>query len=357
MSFWSSIGNALGKVGSSVLGGIPIVGDVVGSLVNANATKKANQANMRNSLELARVQNEYNVQNWRMQNDYNSPASQMKRLQEAGLNPNLVYGNGADNTASSISSPSVHQSDYRPVNYGDTFHSIADSLARYLQLQKMSLENKNLASQNDKTIAEIDSVKALTQGYGYNNDYLRQTLLDRVEGISLANDLSRGNISLTGARVRNTNAGTRQIESAIRLNNANVRLIKSKTKLTDAQVSEVNQRINESVSRIILNLARAKNVNTETALRAAMSPYIVNKIAGEAMSAMSKGSFDSALYSDSRYVDSIVEKSLSDRDIRNLEYLITKEKLFDVGHGLDTLTGSPFKIAGRFYNSFLNLFK
>ena len=43
----------------------------------------------------------HNVEMWNMQNAYNTPSSQMERLQAAGLNPNLVYGNGgATNTAS-----------------------------------------------------------------------------------------------------------------------------------------------------------------------------------------------------------------------------------------------------------------
>lgn len=37
-----------------------------------------------------------NLSDWHMQNQYNSPAEQMKRLKAAGLNPHLVYGNGAD---------------------------------------------------------------------------------------------------------------------------------------------------------------------------------------------------------------------------------------------------------------------
>lgn len=42
----------------------------------------------------------HNVEMWNMQNAYNTPSAQMERLQAAGLNPNLVYGNGgATNTA------------------------------------------------------------------------------------------------------------------------------------------------------------------------------------------------------------------------------------------------------------------
>lgn len=42
---------------------------------------------------------------WNMQNSYNSPQAQIARLQEAGLNPNLVYGSGA--VANSTSAPNV----------------------------------------------------------------------------------------------------------------------------------------------------------------------------------------------------------------------------------------------------------
>lgn len=36
-----------------------------------------------------------NVEMWNMQNAYNAPSAQMQRLGDAGLNPNLVYGNGS----------------------------------------------------------------------------------------------------------------------------------------------------------------------------------------------------------------------------------------------------------------------
>lgn len=38
---------------------------------------------------------EHDVQMWNSANYYNSPEQQMARLEKAGLNPNLVYGNGS----------------------------------------------------------------------------------------------------------------------------------------------------------------------------------------------------------------------------------------------------------------------
>lgn len=54
-------------------------------------------------------QRQWSLDDWNMQNEYNSPTSQMARLREAGLNPNLVYGKGADNTAMAINKPQAQQ--------------------------------------------------------------------------------------------------------------------------------------------------------------------------------------------------------------------------------------------------------
>lgn len=47
----------------------------------------------------------YNLELWNYQNAYNSPAEQMKRYQDAGLNPNLIYQQ--QNTASAPASASA----------------------------------------------------------------------------------------------------------------------------------------------------------------------------------------------------------------------------------------------------------
>jgi len=64
--------------------------DIAGSALQYKYQKK-----------LAEQQNQFNLDMWKMQNEYNSPAAQMKRFQEAGLNPNLIYGQGNAGNASS----------------------------------------------------------------------------------------------------------------------------------------------------------------------------------------------------------------------------------------------------------------
>lgn len=57
--------------------------------------------------QLNREAFQHDVDMWNRQNAYNTPSAQMERLQAAGLNPNLVYGNGgATNTATNA--PTYH---------------------------------------------------------------------------------------------------------------------------------------------------------------------------------------------------------------------------------------------------------
>jgi hypothetical protein len=71
---------------------------LLGSLGSSIITNKG----AKNRQALAYQQN---IKFWNMQNAYNTPKEQMKRLQEAGLNPNLIYssGQGATGVAGSVS--------------------------------------------------------------------------------------------------------------------------------------------------------------------------------------------------------------------------------------------------------------
>lgn len=61
-------------------------------LINA-ATNKANR-------QLAEYEWSKNLEMWNLQNEYNSPTAQMQRLKDAGLNPNMMYGNISSGNAS-----------------------------------------------------------------------------------------------------------------------------------------------------------------------------------------------------------------------------------------------------------------
>lgn len=54
---------------------------------------------------LNKKQRQFAIDMWNMQNAYNTPQMQMQRFKDAGLNPNLIYGQGNSGNAGAVSTP------------------------------------------------------------------------------------------------------------------------------------------------------------------------------------------------------------------------------------------------------------
>lgn len=88
-----------------------------------------------------------NIQFWNMQNQYNSPAAQMQRFRDAGLNPNLIYGQGNSGNAGAIPTPDV-----QPVNFREPKFPRNDNASALLLSADLRIKNaqaSNLEVQND----------------------------------------------------------------------------------------------------------------------------------------------------------------------------------------------------------------
>lgn len=83
---------------------IGAAGSLLQTGANAFFTGRANKKTREWNEKMYNLQRANALADWQMQNYYNSPVQQMKRLMEAGLNPNLVYDNGATHSAQSIRS-------------------------------------------------------------------------------------------------------------------------------------------------------------------------------------------------------------------------------------------------------------
>lgn len=107
-------------------------------------------------------QNDLQMQNWYNMQEYNSPAKQMERLRNAGLNPNLVYGQSSGNVAGNTS-PAPEMSRY--------IGKISNLSAMYeLQLKKEEVNNAKV--QNDVLRSIVDRNSAETKRISYSTDNL-----------------------------------------------------------------------------------------------------------------------------------------------------------------------------------------
>lgn len=120
----------------------------IGSLLGMSGSAHYQRKNMRYAAQLQHDENVY----WA---EYNTPANQMARLKAAGLNPNLVYGNGADAQFKGEVSPSGAAPDYNG-HAGTDFLNFA-RMAK--EMQQIEANTKLLDEQARKAANEADSVE------------------------------------------------------------------------------------------------------------------------------------------------------------------------------------------------------
>lgn len=146
----------------SIIGGIISgVGSLLGGLGSSAMNNKAVQDTNKANMEIAKYQAQWQQQEnekayqrslnmWNLQNEYNSPTQQMARIRAAGLNPNLVYGNGvAGNSSGStpqyepakFNAPTMQA--YRGWNLG-----ISDAISQFLAYRTAKAQVDNMEAQN-----------------------------------------------------------------------------------------------------------------------------------------------------------------------------------------------------------------
>lgn len=134
--------------------------------------------------KLMAYQNQLNIENWNRVNEYNDPKNQMARYRNAGLNPNLVYGNLQNSAAGEISSPNAHQEQAQ--SKGTNF---SQSLMQYYAIQNYKKQNEVLSAQADGIKAEAQYKRELANDMAWKNskDYRDASLYRISSAANLSN--------------------------------------------------------------------------------------------------------------------------------------------------------------------------
>lgn len=184
-------------------------GSLAGTLISNKKTREYNR-------ELAEYQNQENLAQWARENEYNSPLAQMQRFQNAGLNPNLIYGQqnlAADSPMLTSGQPGS------PVDFAP-FGQMGAGAAQTAFDQ--SLQQENLAHQNDLLQSQSDYYQSLTEGQNTDNkkkaldlSFDEQTFGDRVAQLRKQTDIFNEQVNEIVARIRNMNSDSllKEIES------------------------------------------------------------------------------------------------------------------------------------------------
>jgi hypothetical protein len=287
------IGSALISGASSLLGG----------LFGSGAQSSANRTNLQIARETNQMQyqmfQEQNAFNERMYNQmqqYNTPAAQMQRYQEAGINPYIAAGNvQSGNAQSALQSAQplpLHTAQVQPVDaFKDSFSQIGNVISQYAQNElALSQAQKNRAEAGwvDRLNgAQLNKMSAET-----NNLYQQGSLLGldyKLKNDTLGNYIRLSDLSVLNAE--KTNEQLDVITQSARLENAlkNINLgIQSKygERLFVAQLSKTlaesfatNASVRQRDAQIAIDKqnanTNAKNAQTNAAVGAAQIQNLV----------------------------------------------------------------------------------
>lgn len=100
-----------------------LLGQIASQWTQGATALASNAVSWKYNRKAMKLQNKFNVDMWKMQADYNSPQAQMQRFQEAGLNPNLVYGQGTNGNMSSAPEQGVAT----PPNFTPAMQKLAEA--------------------------------------------------------------------------------------------------------------------------------------------------------------------------------------------------------------------------------------
>lgn len=240
----------------SILGGIvagvgSLLGGVGSSAMNNKAVQDTNKANM----EIAKYQAQWQQQEnekayqrslkmWNLQNEYNSPTQQMARIRAAGLNPNLVYGNGvAGNSSGSapqyepakFNAPTMQA--YRGWNLG-----ISDAISQFLAYRTAKAQVDNMEAQNSliRQQTATEATKQANIAASTSRSEFDLNMAKELKDVSVSSAIADMNLKQAGAAQGWTKANREVIQYEL-----DKALFDNKIKLSNEEYLKVLQSVRQ----------------------------------------------------------------------------------------------------------------
>lgn len=296
----ASVGTAISPGLGTVIGGIggaaiSAIGSFFGNKSNRKQSSEAFQRESKFAREERLAQQQWIEQMYEKNNSYNSPAAQMQRLREAGLNPDLMYSRGDVGNATAPEAPAqapTPRFNVIPANtYGQTAQIAADAGLKAAQSRLADSQSKKTDAEESLLTADYLLRKARTESdIELNNStiYVNHELgqLNHAEAEVAAKKLQEIDVAMSEARERINTMKAQQSEIDEKIVQMKFdRYLRSKEfellcKKTYQDMKESNSRINLNAAEVqdmmATQLARVMNLNA--------SAYMMKKqglLAGE----------------------------------------------------------------------------
>lgn len=223
------------------------------SAINAGSTANINKKTRKWNEKMYAKQRQDSLADYQMQNEYNHPSSVMQRLRDANLNPNLVYGEGANMPSATVKSadtgnwsPSVPNLDLGgAVNTGiSTYYDT--------QLKKQTIDNLRVDNTLKKQESDIKQIAMLMGMLGVEEKgfdlgvkkELRNTTVETVKWKmqEILTEISKKEAETTSIKDENDRRNEMQADTLL-TTAANRMETAARTAKTEAERQEINQKI------------------------------------------------------------------------------------------------------------------
>lgn len=151
-------------MGPLVLPLIAAGASLASSAINAGSQSATNQSQLSYSREMYDKQRADALADWNRQNEYNSPSAQMTRFKEAGLNPNLIYGQMTQSPVVRSSSVEGYSPRAPQVDLGNAAAMGLQGLSTYQDTQLKDVQTNLVKEQiknasTDNLLKQLDAAK------------------------------------------------------------------------------------------------------------------------------------------------------------------------------------------------------
>lgn len=154
----------LGALLPIAMGAASLIGGAITNRRNRKAQIEQNYQDREHEKYMYTWQRHDALADWNRENAYNSPEQQMTRLRQAGLNPHLVYGKGADATGGHISNVSPTPSSKMAPMWRDP---IPNALTAFQNMAMVTAQTDNLNQQTaigkqQELLTQAQTAKTIT---------------------------------------------------------------------------------------------------------------------------------------------------------------------------------------------------
>lgn len=238
--------------------------------------REVNEQNIAFQREINDTNYQRQLEMWEKTNAYNHPAEQMKRYKEAGLNPNLIYGqsntaqsaNVATGSAVKLDAPSVQPAMRQKLTFGNVGHDFLNGLYRMEEVHNLKLDNE-IKEQTKDDIIMKSYYEAQRQGVQLANDLIK----NNNDNLELA-------LKTIELEINEYTKQNRKDLSDISVNQANVNVSKTKaeTNKINAETNKINAETDNLIAQKKVIQWQAAVTYMESLLKSAQFEHETKKI-------------------------------------------------------------------------------